>query len=1856
MAHCKDTEDESWLDTFDWAELERKALEKRESRTAAAASSPISSAVEHGLAKGYDSYRQHGEGKRSSDKGHKQCFESSQTSHESLLKEDSSQSTLSETGLQDERHYNHDFINRDGSNAKLDFQNACVVHPFSKRVQGSRRKGEREIGPRGRTSSPIPFSLEVLSGSSGQSATYQIDDTLHRTSNETFQGITNLVESKQYTSGASKSAASSGAKLHDGTVVSRVEDDSFQTATKLPHCEHEQQKEPCRSITCCNSISFRSDDLERYKGVDISNRVDPKCGVAPPYNGEPNRTGLSRQDALPKRIQVTNPKEKTNTNQVDKNTTNINPDKKAGTAQLDPGTSKSFYKPVENSSMGIHNNLPHQSAVSNFTSMLEEHKPHAFYPNRTSPTKKRLEQVRDSLFNWLALNQSQENKENNSPQTNSHAYDNGVIKSTQHMTAHVEGPSYYGPGVPNDRGSAVNTNPPAPAQRILGLPAVSSKPGLLASKAVMSGGGDGGQGKIDPKTIHLPSRAPPWGCSLSQLHNLESFRQESSTPRNTSLNKTAKPNFKAVALSSLVSDTCVEGDAFELFCTSCLSCIDDKTSRNYEELKQLLLMGRRHLKPFQKAGILRMLNGPKRALLYDEMGLGKTLQSLFCLAVTCLRDACWPALIVCPAALRLNWIEEIERWLPFFDIEDIAVVKNGRSSLSENARIIVVSYRMLEDVSKELLRRKVHFMIADEVHKTRSFDSIQARTLALVSRNVSRSILATGTPMLVRPFELYTQLAIVLSEKDKNHLMARWGWRACMRSSDEAYLQESHLAQIFAKPMRHLRDITFFMRTREAAWMQPCTVAFMNGASNPSARLYWDELTTNNQRAEILRVLHEFLSDLQTMIYSAFADSGGASKKQVRAVVSKLSQIVNNCSTHDRVGRMTNPAPFSEMLALLQSFNRFWYTIRSAFQDNDFLQAIVHMWDAHCFGIMYCSGQRQPQRHQQWTRRMWRYPSANANTMANLRALMEPYVTRRRKQHVLHDLPAKHRQLVYVSSSFSSLKHVVPDNTEKKNRGVNAAMEEREQGDAHMPRSQQFRESLAACSLARHGRQEQITWELQCLGIAKAPFVADYALELLQELDPSDRILIFGRHIKVLNCIQSRLLIARGNDPSHQRFQQYHSEVLSGCVPVIERDRIIRSFQTDEKNGPRVLLLSIEAMGVGVTLTRASIVLMAELHWSPQLLLQAEDRAHRIGCRDSVSVQYILAEKTLDENLWPMLAARLSVIESTLKDNETGHQSKSKRSRKGRAINPALRRKVFAVESRRGRSVAVAKLVEDRRKELEAHKEGTIQLTTNQKSASSPERMKKKYCSQARDMSQESSSSDTVSLNDEKVILGFRISCTGRVHLYWGTPSAGSEPPKFVPAGSNLSVADLRLVGEAWLKQVDGQLNHTRTELKLLIQRLPIVMRDPSSPVFLQAQAFVEEWHSLSITLQNSLQSLERPLMVPLSEELRHRSATARRNADQDIISFDRDSSPTFQLHRAALRTLGPDRYGVGIVSFKKHCVHNQQGFTTEQRALPQAFEITSGSPLCLYCGCIYQANHRFEPIISSVGSCREDALEKAAAEDMYDRYDRDGEDSDSDAQDTVNDDALSQVNSNTLTSEGKRRSSQCVTLDDSVQALFCGGNAPCYRSWQMKCYRSQARIQLSEMDAGICRKCKVDTKSMFYRARVHPPGSKEREQALFCNSDDLLCRHKVARHQSSNAEARIHWSNLQRQLLGKTVEEKLLTQPLSEGLFWEADHILAVRLGGGSASLSNFQTLCKPCHLAKTQNDCSAIRKLKREQAKHMQRATEIMREQFTFLGNARTHTGLICEWCGFKCGSVENRIMHDIICPLKPDSTLAN
>ena len=80
------------------------------------------------------------------------------------------------------------------------------------------------------------------------------------------------------------------------------------------------------------------------------------------------------------------------------------------------------------------------------------------------------------------------------------------------------------------------------------------------------------------------------------------------------------------------------------------------------------------LKPFQRAGVAYLLER-RRAFLADEQGLGKTIEALAALQA----DDAFPAVVVCPANLKLNWLREARAWLPGAQRRALVGARRGRA-------------------------------------------------------------------------------------------------------------------------------------------------------------------------------------------------------------------------------------------------------------------------------------------------------------------------------------------------------------------------------------------------------------------------------------------------------------------------------------------------------------------------------------------------------------------------------------------------------------------------------------------------------------------------------------------------------------------------------------------------------------------------------------------------------------------------------------------------------------------------------------------------------------------------------------------------------------------------------------------------------------------------------------------------------------------------------------------------------------------------------------------------------------------------------------------------------------------------
>jgi SWI/SNF-related matrix-associated actin-dependent regulator 1 of chromatin subfamily A len=186
----------------------------------------------------------------------------------------------------------------------------------------------------------------------------------------------------------------------------------------------------------------------------------------------------------------------------------------------------------------------------------------------------------------------------------------------------------------------------------------------------------------------------------------------------------------------------------------------------------------------------------------------------------------------------------------------------------------------------------------------------------------------------------------------------------------------------------------------------------------------------------------------------------------------------------------------------------------------------------------------------------------------------EPYVAeklrnvmlRRRKDEVLPDLPPKIYQNLAVNGLSAGLRRRLDEIWE----GEDIAL--RNETD-DLPPFERF--SAIRAELAE----------------AKIPAL----LELAEQYEESDTpVVVFSAH--------RAPVLTLGERPGWA--------AITGDTTPEERTAIVAQFQGGVLRG---VALTIAAGGVGLTLTRASTVIFADLDWTPALNLQAEDRCHRIG-------------------------------------------------------------------------------------------------------------------------------------------------------------------------------------------------------------------------------------------------------------------------------------------------------------------------------------------------------------------------------------------------------------------------------------------------------------------------------------------------------------------------------------------------------------------------------------------------------------------------------------------------------------------
>lgn len=159
------------------------------------------------------------------------------------------------------------------------------------------------------------------------------------------------------------------------------------------------------------------------------------------------------------------------------------------------------------------------------------------------------------------------------------------------------------------------------------------------------------------------------------------------------------------------------------------------------------------LKPYQRAGVAYAVEH-RRTFLADDMGLGKTAMSMSTLEYL---DA-YPAVVVCPPTLTLNWQVEFNRWFPH---RSVAVV-SGRKQFPDPADVTVIGWSNISHHADRLL--KFTGYVFDESHYAKNPDAQRTKAAVRIAKTAPANgvvLCLTGTPITNRPAEFAPQLDIL---------------------------------------------------------------------------------------------------------------------------------------------------------------------------------------------------------------------------------------------------------------------------------------------------------------------------------------------------------------------------------------------------------------------------------------------------------------------------------------------------------------------------------------------------------------------------------------------------------------------------------------------------------------------------------------------------------------------------------------------------------------------------------------------------------------------------------------------------------------------------------------------------------------------------------------------------------------------------------------------------------------------------------------------------------------------------------------------------------------------------------------
>ena len=237
-----------------------------------------------------------------------------------------------------------------------------------------------------------------------------------------------------------------------------------------------------------------------------------------------------------------------------------------------------------------------------------------------------------------------------------------------------------------------------------------------------------------------------------------------------------------------------------------------------------------------------------------------------------------------------------------------------------------------------------------------------------------------------------------------------------------------------------------------------------------------------------------------------------------------------------------------------------------------------------------------------------------------------PFILRRTKAEILHDLPPKIESEVFLDLTERQ-KALYQQTVAQVRSTIDEAYRTKTSGQA------QFIALTAILKLRQVCLSPRLLTNRADEPSPKLSFLVERLRVLLDE---GHSALVFSQFTSFLDLVQESC--TRHSLPYHR---------LDGSTAATARKTRVEAFQTGEQ--PCVFLLSLKAGGQGLNLTKATYVFHLDPWWNPAVENQASDRAHRIGQQRTVTIVRILMRHSIEEKMMALKQRKLDLYDAVMR-------------------------------------------------------------------------------------------------------------------------------------------------------------------------------------------------------------------------------------------------------------------------------------------------------------------------------------------------------------------------------------------------------------------------------------------------------------------------------------------------------------------------------------------------------------------------------------------------------------------------------